>query len=1595
MTLSPTRHSLARLTPATEPQGGSPSACRALGTLLAFVLAIWGVSPAAAQPTISAVHPRGCLPGETSRLTLVGKGFDETLQAITSLPDTQVAFESVEAEKVILVVTPPAAATPGPLGVWIAGAGGAAEPFVLLVDDLPTVGQLPDNVSREAAQPLELPVAVDGVSRGAQASYYRFEAEAGQRVAIEILTQPLESTMDPVIRLLDAQGETIVLADDDEIGPDCRFAHTFAEPGQYQIEVRDNRYAAGGPYRLRVGDFPILQHAWPVAITAGQTTVVNFAGPDAAAAEPRELTPVAEHPDTVTTVATRLPGGTSSAWVPLRITPLPTRLVTPAASDSPDAVGPATDEPGAEPLVAPVVISGHINEPGGRELTPVRGIQGQTVRFQALARSLSCPTLPRLRLLNSGGAIVAETKVADGDEWQLDFAFPDDETYQLEVSDLVGRGGEGFGYAVELIPAGKFFVHTKPDAAVKQQFAIESAHGALSLDVQIDRFQYDGEIEITLHDAPAGLRILNPRIPAAAKEAKLMLAADEAWAPGAFTKLALRAHAVDDPTNVTTVDNLAWQRIKRPHLPFPIRWNHGAVTLAAIPPTDPFFTLQPAAQPRLATPLTSHPVTLQLARSDETFKGAVTLIPDSVPEGWQVEIKAEQDTYTATWTRTGEGVSEPASLRLLAFAEHANRSRVSPIVVEPQWYQPLAVSIEPFATPSPANSTPGEGITATPLVAGMQARLVARIVREGDDAQAVTLQLTQPLAGITVPESLTIPADQDSVEFTVELAADLPPDATTVAIPFTAASRHREQDFTLTGRSAPLSIVASPASLEIFPAEFELVGGKDRQQVVVTGLDDLGMARDWTRLAQITSADPSIAEVRGTAVFPRADGETQIIIQAGKHRLEVPLRVTQTGEAWRTRFESEVLVALSKQGCNSGACHGSPSGKGMFRLSLRAFDAKLDELTLIREDYGRRLNPIDPDQSLLLLKPLMKVTHGGGKQIKPDDEAYAILRDWIAEGAQTDPEGTPRCVRLEVVPGNKRVLRLEEGSQQFAATAHFADGSRRDVTHLVAYESSDQSVAEVDVHGLVTPNRRGEAVILVRFLEHIESVPLMFIEQIADFVWQEPTPHNYVDELVNAKLRQLQYLPADTCSDSEFIRRVHLDLIGILPTVERTREFLADESPDKRSRLIDELLLRDEFAKFWALKWGDLLKMTGKLVGNEGIYKYHRWVEEAFRTNMPYDEFARALLTTSGSTLANPPANFYRTATDMNECVENISQVFLGARLQCAKCHNHPFERWTQDNYYGLGAFFNRVERRKTQRPGEMFIWHSSSGEVTQPRTGETLQPWAPVVGSLDLADDVDRREAFANWLIDPDNPFFARMEVNRIWAQLFARGIVDPIDDFRDSNPPSNESLLDTLAKDFADSGFDRRHVLRVILNSRTYQASYVTTPLNRDDSLYFSHQQPRLLGAEQLLDAINHVVGLDQPFGGLPANTKATHLPAPDLVKIDFLKVFGQPERTTVCACERVDDSNLGMAIELFNGPTIHDKLRAEATRYRTGLAAGKTPQELIEELYLAAFCRYPSEEESAAASEHVAKQESPQAALEDIAWALLNTDEFLFQH
>jgi hypothetical protein len=571
--------------------------------------------------------------------------------------------------------------------------------------------------------------------------------------------------------------------------------------------------------------------------------------------------------------------------------------------------------------------------------------------------------------------------------------------------------------------------------------------------------------------------------------------------------------------------------------------------------------------------------------------------------------------------------------------------------------------------------------------------------------------------------------------------------------------------------------------------------------------------------------------------------------------------------------------------------------------------------------------------------------------------------------------------------------------------ATFDNGTRRDVTDLALIELTDPAVAELASGARVAGKIRGETAVVVRYGGRLESTRLAFVEAAggAEVAWRAPAPAGYIDELVHERLRRLRQVPSPLCSDAEFVRRVYLDLIGLPPTPEEVREFLGDSSAHKRARLVDALLERPEYARFWARKWGDLLRLTSSRVGDGGVHKLHLWLERAFASNLPYDVFATELLTASGSSLTHPPAAYYKIAGDAEDALESTAQLFLGVRLQCAKCHDHPFERWTQDDYYGMASFFSQVQRRRTGRPQELLVWSDGDALAPNPRHGEGAPPWLPHEGEVELPPRADRREALVGWLRRADNPFFAHAEVNRLWYHLMGRGIVEPVDDFRITNPPSNPELLEALARNFVAHGYDRRYLLRTIANSHTYQTSSRPTAGNAGDQRLFSHYRARMLTAEQLFDAMEQAIGVRTSFAGTPPGTRATQLPAPDLIGEDaglgFLRVFGLPERQTVCACDRPSpgDTSLTQALELLNGGVIHAKLAAPAARWRRD--PERTPATVVEELYLATFCRPPRAEELETSLQFLETRNSDGAGrdkgFEDLAWALLASDEFLFQH
>jgi hypothetical protein len=792
---------------------------------------------------------------------------------------------------------------------------------------------------------------------------------------------------------------------------------------------------------------------------------------------------------------------------------------------------------------------------------------------------------------------------------------------------------------------------------------------------------------------------------------------------------------------------------------------------------------------------------------------------------------------------------------------------------------------------------------------------------------------------------------------------------------------------------APNDPIGNPASVEIAPKDSTLVGRRATRQLILSGTYADGSSRDLTRAVEWISLDPAIASVTSKGqVVPKANGVARIVGRKGSIEAKTTVAVSKMDVAAPVSFRHDVIPSFSQPGCNTGACHGTPTGKGGFRLSLRGYLPDQDYLTLTRDSGGRRINPVAAESSVVLQKPLGEVPHEGGLRIARDSKSYELIRDWIAEGAKDDGN-PPAAVKLELLPGT-RVLNNPAKTQQTIAVVHYADGSSRDITPTCYYNSSNPDIADVDADGYVTFKNRGEVAVIAHYLDLVASVRLTHLVEIPGFRLAQVPADNVIDQTVFAKLNRMRISPSDLCTDSEFIRRVYLDAIGVLPTPEEVKAFLADTAPDRRTRLVDRLLDRPEYADFWSLKFADVLRANGRLIQAKGANVYARWIKSNLERNVPMDEFVRELLTAEGSAFSNPAVNYYRISRDPESSVEATAQLFLGVRIQCAKCHNHPFERWTQDDYYGFAAFFSRVRQKKGYLPDDEIVYATDSGDVRQPRTGRVMPPKALGGPVLDDTGARDRRARLAAWLTRPENPFFAKSLVNRVWFHLIGRGIVEPVDDFRDSNPASNDELLNGLTAQFVAAKFDLKALIRSILTSRTYALSARTNELNADDTLYFSHAFTKLLPAEVLLDAISNVTGTTTVFDGLPSGMHATQIPDGKMEN-PFLKTFGRPARELACECERESDSNLSQALQLIGGATVNGKLRDDKGRLATLSKSDKSPEAIVRELYLIALSRDPSSTELAAASKHLTTAKDRRQAIEDLGWVLVNSKEFLFRH
>jgi Protein of unknown function (DUF1549)/Protein of unknown function (DUF1553) len=782
--------------------------------------------------------------------------------------------------------------------------------------------------------------------------------------------------------------------------------------------------------------------------------------------------------------------------------------------------------------------------------------------------------------------------------------------------------------------------------------------------------------------------------------------------------------------------------------------------------------------------------------------------------------------------------------------------------------------------------------------------------------------------------------------------------------------------------------------LEIYPPKVRLFGPHASQRLVIVGIGTDGCERD------LTAGGPRVAASRGRVTIEAdgtvravAEGTDELVVQASSARTTVPVEVIGFSRSRQVSFRNEVEPVLTKLGCNQGACHGSQHGKGGFRLSLLGFEPEADYTSIVKSAEARRVTPFAPEESLLLLKPTLAVAHGGGKKMEAGSPAYRLLTLWLERGAAGPRDDDPRVIGLKVYPEH-RVMKTGE-EQHLAVMATLSDGSERDVTADARFDTLNEAVASVRPSGLARTIGRGEANVMVRY-QGRAAMARLTVPFATEVPFDFPS-RNILDIKAAAKWRELGLAPSPVCSDAEFLRRTMLDSIGTTPTPDEVEDFLADQDSDKRNKLVDRLLDRPEYADFWTLKWGDILRVDSQKLGSQGMLAFNLWLRESFASNRPVNQMVEELVTAQGSIFRNGPANYYRVASSPDDLAETTAQVFMGVRLQCAKCHHHPFEAYGQDDYYGLAAYFARVRSKRSEEfglfGGEQVIYVAKVGEVIQPRTGKKMVPRP--LGDAPVDDPVDRRRALSRWLTVQNPRWLARNITNRYWGYLMGKGLVNPIDDLRETNPPSNPALLEALAGSFIDSGFDLKAMLRLILTSRVYQLSASTTPDNRPDAAFFTHYTIKRLTAEQLLDAIDLATGTIEKFPKLPAGTRAIALPDTNYASY-FLDTFGRPLRAIACECERSGDPNLSQALHLMNGELLNRKLlQADGRLARMVRDPKLTDETLIRRFYLLAFSRPPTVGETVHARTILAEASDRATGAQDLFWALLNSKEFLFNH
>ena len=780
-------------------------------------------------------------------------------------------------------------------------------------------------------------------------------------------------------------------------------------------------------------------------------------------------------------------------------------------------------------------------------------------------------------------------------------------------------------------------------------------------------------------------------------------------------------------------------------------------------------------------------------------------------------------------------------------------------------------------------------------------------------------------------------------------------------------------------------------SLAIYPTDIKLNTAADYQNVIAVASRSDGITFDVTDKVQWKLENEALVKFDGFRLTPIADGQSKLLATWEGMSAESMMTVVEAAKPRDISFHLDVMPVLTRSGCNTGSCHGAGRGKDGFRLSLFGFDPVGDFQRITREIGVRRINLAIPEQSLVLLKSIGSVPHSGGKRMEPGSEYEKSLLTWLKANAPIDAVAPPNCTKVELFP-SQVVLEGEGATQRLVAVAHYSDGTTRDVTSLAAFTTNNERTAAVTNLGAVTAGVRGEAFVMARFDTHTVGTQVLALPAGLQYTAPENSG-NYIDLLVGEKLKKLRILPSGKCSDEEFLRRVTIDIVGVLPTPEEFEKFAADAASDKRSRLIESLLEHKEFSEIWAMKWSQLLLIkSDNQVSYKAAFQYSSWLTNQIAANVPIDQIVRQLVASNGGVFEQPATNFYQVERDTLKTSENVAQVFMGIRTQCAQCHNHPFDRWTMNDYYGFASFFSQIGRKNGEDYREIIVFDRQGGEVNHPVTGKP-QPPTFLGGPVPALNGKDRREVLASWITSPDNPFFATSIANRVWAHFFGMGIVNPVDDIRVSNPASNPELFSELGRRLTDYKFDLKQLVRDICNSETYQRTTETNETNKGDTRNFAFSHVRRVPAEMLLDCISQATDTKEKYRGLPLGAKAVQI-ADGTTSNYFLTTFGRSPRTTVCEAEATTDPSLSQALHLINGNATEGKI-AQGSLVKRSLDAGKTPAQVLDAIYVRALSRHASQAELDTLSKMVAEAANPQLGLEDAFWAILNCREFMFNH